>query len=227
MRAATRGRRPREDAGDQRQSDRAEGSVAAVQVERIRPGARAARRRLLPPRQVRRRPDVLGPAGARRGVRPHLVRADRPDQRDRALRHRARDQVRDVRDHAHQGRDHRRAAGARLGAALRPRPGARDRAGARQARAPAAPHADGRGDGRRAQPQRRGVPGVAGQDLQLHGGGARRALGGLDSSRRPDLACSTRCTTPTRPTRSSCSTPPSSRTGSPTRSRRCPSARSS
>ena len=39
--------------------------------------------------------------------------------------------------------------------------------------------------------------------------------------------CSTRCTTPTRRTRSSCSTPPSSRTAWPTRSPRCPSARSS
>ena len=60
----------------------------------------------------------------------------------------ARDQVRDVRDHAHQGRDHRRAALAGLGAALRARPRARDRARARQARAPAAPGADRRGDGR-------------------------------------------------------------------------------
>ena len=94
-------------------------------------GARAARARLLAARQVRGRPHVERPARARRGVRPHLLRAARPDLGDRALRARARDQVRDVRDHAHQGLDHRRAALARLGAALGARHGARDREGER------------------------------------------------------------------------------------------------
>ena len=69
-----------------------------------------------------------GPAQPRRGGRPRLLRPARPDQRDRALRPRPRDQVRDVRDQPHQGRDHRRAALAGLGAALRAQPRARDRA---------------------------------------------------------------------------------------------------
>ena len=192
-----------------------------------RPRARTARRRLLPAGEVRRRPDVLRPARPCRGVRPHLLRADRPDQRDRALRHRARDQVRDVRDHAHQGRDHRRAARARLGAALGARPRARDRARPRQARAPAAPDADRRGDGARARALGRGVPGGAGQDLQLHGRRARRAVGGLGLLRRPGLAARHAARPRRARTRSSCSTPPSSRTAWPTRSPRCPSARSS
>ena len=218
---------PETDAGDQRQSDRAAGSLAALQGERLRPGARTARRRLLPAGEVRRRPDVLRPAGPCRGVRPHLLRADRPDQRDRALRHRARDQVRDVRDHAHQGRDHRRAARAGLGAALRPRAGARDRARPRQARAPAPPHADRRGDGRGAGPHGRGVPGVAGQDLQLHGRRARRAVGGLGLLRRPGLAARHAA----RPRRARPAADPrrvrAQGPRSPTRSRPCPSARSS
>ena len=102
--------------------------MAALQGDRRRAGARAAGRRLLAARQVRRRPDVVRAARARRGSRPDLLRPDRPDLRDRALRARARDQVRDLRDHAHQGRDHRRAALAGLGAALGARPRARDRA---------------------------------------------------------------------------------------------------
>ena len=132
-----------------RSSSRSSGAATRTAASEPRP--RAARRRLLAAGQVRRRPDVLRPARARRGGRPHLLRADRPDQRDRALRPRARDQVRDVRDHAHQGRDHRRAARAGLGAALRARPRPRDRARPRQARAPAAPDADRRGDGARAR----------------------------------------------------------------------------
>ena len=75
-----------------------------------------------------------------------------------------------------------------MGAALRAGPRPRDRARARQARAPAAPDADRRGDGARARPLRRGVPGVAGQDLQLHGRRARRAVGGLGLLGRPGLA---------------------------------------
>ena len=82
-------------------------------------------------RQVRRRPPRQRPAGARRRGRPRLVRPARADRRDRAVRPRPRHQVRDVRDRAHQGRDHRRAARARLGAALGARPRARHRAGDR------------------------------------------------------------------------------------------------
>ena len=69
--------------------------------------------------------------------RSRLVRAARPDRRDRALRPRPRDQVRDLRDRADQGRDHRRAALARLGAALGALARARDRARDRRARAQA------------------------------------------------------------------------------------------
>ena len=69
-----------------------------------------------------------GPAGARRGGRPGLLRPARPDRRDRALRARPRHQVRDLRDHPHQGLDHRRAALAGLGAALGAQPRPRDRA---------------------------------------------------------------------------------------------------
>ena len=129
-----------------------------------------------------------GPARARRGVRPHLVRPRRPDQRDRALRARARHQVRDLRDHPHQGRDHRRAALAGLGAALRALPRPRDREGQLQARAPAPARAHRRGDGRRARDDRRRVPGGAAPDLQLDRRRARRAVDGLGRQRRPGLA---------------------------------------
>ena len=74
---------------------------------------------------------------------------------------------------------------------------------------------------------RRRVPGGAGQDLQLDGRRARRAVGGRRTPAATRSRCWTRCTTPTRRTRSSCSTRPSSRTAWRTRSARCPSARSS
>ena len=77
------------------------------------------------------------PARARRRGRPRLLRPARPDRRDRALRPGPRDQVRDLRDLAHQGLDHRRAALARLGAALRALPRPRDRARDAGAREPA------------------------------------------------------------------------------------------
>ena len=64
-----------------------------------------------------------------------------PDRRDRALRPRARDQVRDLRRLPDQGRDHRRAALARLGAALGARPGPRRREGPPEAREQAAARA--------------------------------------------------------------------------------------
>ena len=86
---------------------------------------------------------------ARRRAGSRLLRPARADRRDRALRPRPRDQVRDVRDRAHQGRDHRRAPLARLGAALGAHAGPRDRAGDRRARAPPAPRPDRRGDRRR------------------------------------------------------------------------------
>ncbi len=64
-------------------------------------------------------------------------------------------------------------------------------------------------------------------DLQLDRRRARRAVDGQRLQRRRRSRCWTRCTTPTRPTRPRSSTRPTSRTASPTRSRGCPSARSS
>ena len=75
-----------------------------------------------------------GPPRARRRGRSRLLRPARPDRGHRALRPRPRDQVRDLRDLADQGRDHRRAARAGLGAALRPRARPRHRARDRGAR---------------------------------------------------------------------------------------------
>ena len=67
-------------------------------------------------REIRGRPPRREPAGARRRPGSRLLRSPRADRCDRALRPRPRDQVRDVRDQSHQGRDHRRAALTRLGA---------------------------------------------------------------------------------------------------------------
>src|SRR6185503_17493114 len=147
----------------------------------------APRRRLLAAGQVRLRPHGLGPAGARRGVRPHLLRPGRPDLGDRALRPGPRDQVRDLRDHPHQGRDHRRAALAGLGAPLGPRPRAGDRASELQARARVAARPDRRGDGLPAGDDRRGVPGRAAADLQLDRRRARRAVDRERFQWRPGL----------------------------------------
>ena len=65
-----------------------------------------------------------------------------------------RDPLRDLRDHAHQGRDPRRAARARLGAALGARPRPPDRARQRQARGEAAARPDRGGARRRARDDR-------------------------------------------------------------------------
>ena len=89
-----------------------------------------------------------------------------PDRRDRALRPRPRREVRDVRDRADQGLDHRRAARDGLGAAFGPLARPRDRARDREARGGAPPLADRRGDRREARHR---------------GGGARQSL--LDISR--------------------------------------------
>ena len=74
---------------------------------------------------------------------------------------------------------------------------------------------------------RRGVPGGAGQDLQLHGRRARRAVGGLGLLRRRGVAARHAAGPRRARPRSSCSRSPSSRTAWRTRSPRCPSARSS
>ena len=191
-----------QESGDERQGDRAKGPVAPVQGRRRREGARAARPRVLAAGQVRGRPHVERPARARRGVRPDLVRPARPDLGDRALRPRARDQVRDVRDHAHQGLDHRRAALARLGAALGARQGARDREDERQARAQAAPRADRPGDGGGARTSRwTSSRSRLLRDLELVGRRARRAVDGLRRLAATRCRCSTRFRTRTPPTR--------------------------
>src|ERR1700750_2779661 len=65
------------------------------------------------------------------------LRALRADRRDRALRAGARDQIRDLRNDPHPRLDHRRTALARLGAALGPLAGARNRNRARPNGAPA------------------------------------------------------------------------------------------
>ena len=106
------------------------GSSGAATRTRRRQRARAARGRLLAPGQVRRRPHRRAAALARRAGRPDLLRDDRPDRGDGPLRARAPDPLRDLRHAAHPRRDHRRAALARLGAALGALPRPRDRGGA-------------------------------------------------------------------------------------------------
>ena len=127
------------------------------------------------------------PVAHRRG-RPHQLRPARPHQRARALRSGARDQVRDVRDLAHQGLHHRRAPLARLGAALRAQQGPRDREGEHAARAPPAARPDRRRDRRRARHLRGRVPAVAHADLEHVHRRPRRALGDLRLRRRPGVA---------------------------------------
>ena len=82
-----------------------------------------------------------GLAAEHRAGRSRELRDLRPHRRHREVRSRPRIQVRDVRDLAHQGRDHRRAALHRLGAALGPREGACDRARVLEARERASAHA--------------------------------------------------------------------------------------
>ena len=195
MRAATPGPDRRETGtggripdGDERQSDRAARTVAAIQVRGRPARPRAACRRVLAPGQVRRRPHRRRAAAARRGGRPDLLRPRRADLRDRAVRPLARDQVRDVRDHAHQGRDHRRAALDGLGAAQRARPRPRDGARERQARERAAARADRPGDGGRAEDHRGRAERVAACDLALLDGRAGRAVATSRLQRRPGLA---------------------------------------
>ena len=172
---------------DGKRRTRDPGPLARVQADG-RPGApRPADPHVRAAREVRRRPARQRAPGARRGGRPRLVRAARPDRRDRAVRPGARHQVRDVRDRADQGLDHRRAALHGLGAALGAGAGARHRAVDRGARGEAPPRAERRGDLRRARDHRGGVPGFAARDLPLLDRGARRAVGGR-RRRRPGRA---------------------------------------
>ena len=163
---------------------------------------------------------------ARRGVRPDLLRPARPDRRDRALRPRARDQVRDLRRRPGQGRDHRRAALARLGAALGPRPRARVEKAHAEARGEAAARAHRRGDGGELEMTVEEFQDALLRDRQLLGARARRPLDvrrprgrqGPDLGPRHDPGPGRGRPRDRGPGR------PSSRTGSPTRSSRCPSA---
>ena len=100
-----------------------------LQVRRHAERARAPHPPLLAAGEVRRRPRRRRAAAEHRAGRPRELRDLRAHRRDRQVRSRPRLQVRDLRDLAHQGRDHRRAALDRLGAALGAGEGARDRAG--------------------------------------------------------------------------------------------------
>ena len=162
--------------------------MAALPGRRRRARPRAPGRRLLAAGEVRGRAHGLRPARARRGGRPHLLRPGRPDLGDRALRARARDQVRDLRDPPHPRRDHRRAA--RLDwvpRSVRARAREIERANVKlEHKLQRAP--DRRGDGGRARDRGGGVPGVADPDLQLDDRRARRAVDGVGLQRRPGLA---------------------------------------
>ena len=131
----------------------AEASLRALwadfKADRRAGAARAADPALHAAGQVRRRPGRRGPAAEHRAGRPGLVRHLRADRRDREVRPRARDQVRDLRDQPDPWRDHRRAAAHRLDPALGALQGPRGREGLRRARGEPAPHADG-ARGRRA-----------------------------------------------------------------------------
>ena len=109
--------------GDQRQSHRAPGPLAPVQGDRRR------RRPASGSSSPTRRWSSTSPAAWPPGLPAHVEEADLISYGLVGLISAierfdldARDQVRDLRDHAHQGRDHRRAALARLGAALGARP---------------------------------------------------------------------------------------------------------
>ena len=195
---------------------------------RPRPGAaRAADPALRAAGEVRRRPGRRGPAAEHRAGRPGLLRHLRSDRRDREVRPRARDQVRDLRDQPDPRRDHRRAARHRLDPALGPLQGPRGREGLRPARGRAAPHADRargrRGDGHRAdRPARDLQPGLLRQRR-----GARRAAQRRRREGRQAHASSTPSRTPRPRTRSRRSSPRRPSTSSPGPSTRCPSGRRS
>ena len=161
------------------------GPLARVQAHRRQGAARPADPHVRAAREVRRRASGERPAGARGGGRPRLLRPARADRRHRALRPQPRHQVRDVRDRADQGLDHRRAALDGLGAALGARTGARDRAHDRAARGEAGAGADRRGDRRPPRHHRGRVPGFAARDLPDVDRRARRAVDKLVHRRRP------------------------------------------
>ena len=149
-------------------------------------------------------------------------------ERDRALRPRARHQVRDVRDRADQGLDHRRAARASTGCRA---PSARARAtsSARSASSSSKlePRADRRGDRREARHHDRRARGQPHRHLALVDRGARRAVDDLRRRRRPGRAHRhDRGHERARPAGRARRRPSCARRW-PRRSRGCPSARSS
>ena len=95
--------------------------------------ARAVDPALLAAGEVRGGPGQRGAAGQRRAGGLRLLRGVRADRRDREVRPRARDQVRDLRDHPDPRRHDRRTAGPGLDPALGPAEGPRGRARLRHA----------------------------------------------------------------------------------------------
>ena len=164
--------------------------------QHARPGApRPADPHLRAARQVRRRPPRQRPARARRRGRPRLVRAARPDRRDRALRPRPR---------ASSSRPTRsRGSGARSSTSCARSTGCRARCAPARARSSARSPSSRRSSAAR-RPTRRSPTklGITVEELEdepdrhlpLLDRGARRALDGL-GRRRPGRAASTRSRT--------------------------------
>ena len=124
-----------------------------------------------------------------RAGRPRLLRHLRADRRDRQVRPRARDQVRDLRDRPHPRRDHRRAAQHRLDPALGPLKAREVEQAYAGARGQAAAHPDrGRGrrrDGHRARgPAHVLQPGLLRQRRRPRRAAARRRRGGRQAHPR-------------------------------------------
>ena len=137
------------------------------------------------------------------------------------------DQVRDLRDQPHQGRDHRRAAGDRLDPALGPLQGARGREGLRRARGAAAPHAD-RGRGRRRARASTSRTCTRSSARSRSSTSSRSTSCSTSAaSAATSSAWSTPSRTPRPRTRSPRSRPRRRSTSWPGRSTRCPSARRS
>ena len=165
---------------------------------------------------------------ARRGGRPDLLRAARADRRDRALRPEREIRFETFAVAADQGRDHRRAALARLGAALGPLEGARHRDGAREARGQARRAPSDEEMAEKLEMSVEELQRLAARDRQLLGPRPRRPLDvRRPRGRRGQISVLDTIQDPTPSTPRRRSTPPSSRTGSPTRSSPCPSASAS
>ena len=171
--------------------------------------ARAPDPPLLAAGEVRRRTCRRRSAAEHRAGRPRELRDLRAHRRHRQVRPGPGLQVRDLRDLAHQGRHHRRAALDRLGAALGAGQGPGDRTGDLEAR-------------ERAAPQSRKTARSRPSSTGARASSPRRSR----RSRSPASSPSTTCSPPARPTarvRPRSATP--SPTASTTRSRRTRSTR--